>query len=60
MAARALLDRNPRPSEKEIKEALAYNLCRCGTHIEIIRAVQRAAELQGRAAPKTAMAEVAQ
>ncbi|AZG06441.1 (2Fe-2S)-binding protein [Pigmentiphaga sp. H8] len=60
MAARALLDRNPRPTENEIKQALAYNLCRCGTHIEIIRAVQRAAELQGKAAPRTAMAEGAQ
>ena len=41
--------------------ALAYNLCRCGTHIEIIKAVQRAAELQGKAAPMTAaMAEGAQ
>lgn len=49
MAARALLDRNPRPSVDEIKQALAYNLCRCGTHLEIIKAVQRAAELQGQA-----------
>ncbi|OVZ64922.1 (2Fe-2S)-binding protein [Pigmentiphaga sp. NML080357] len=61
MAARALLDRNPRPTVDEIKQALAYNLCRCGTHIEIIKAVQRAAELQGKAAPMTAaMAEGAQ
>ncbi|VCU68424.1 Nicotinate dehydrogenase subunit A [Pigmentiphaga humi] len=47
MAARALLDRNPDPSEDEIKQALAYNLCRCGTHIEIIKAVRRAARLRG-------------
>ena len=47
MAAHALLARNPRPSETEIREELRYNLCRCGTHYEIIRAVQRAAELMG-------------
>ena len=47
MAAHALLARNPRPSEAEIREELRYNLCRCGTHYEIIRAVQRAAELMG-------------
>ncbi len=41
----ALLRRNPDPSEAEIKEFLRYNLCRCGTHYEIIRAVRRAAEL---------------
>ena len=45
MAAHALLARNPRPSETEIREELRYNLCRRGTHYEIIRAVQRAAEL---------------
>jgi nicotinate dehydrogenase subunit A len=35
--------RNPRPSEAEVLEALRYNLCRCGAHIEIVRAVMRAA-----------------
>ncbi len=45
MTAHALLTRNPRPSEAEIREELRYNLCRCGTHYEILRAVQRAAEL---------------
>ena len=49
MTARALLDRNPNPSEPAIRQALAGNLCRCGTHIEILRAVQRAAN-QGRPA----------
>jgi nicotinate dehydrogenase subunit A len=49
MAAKALLDRTPHPSEREIREALAGNLCRCGTHHRIIRAVQRAAQSQGAA-----------
>jgi nicotinate dehydrogenase subunit A len=43
MTAKDLLDRNPRPSEADIREALADNLCRCGTHGRIIRAVMRAA-----------------
>lgn len=43
MTATALLAKNPDPSETEIKEALARNLCRCGTHTRIIKAVQRAA-----------------
>ena len=43
MAAKALLDVNPRPSDDEIKEALARNLCRCGTHQRILRAIRRAA-----------------
>ena len=44
MSARALLARNPHPKEKEIREALAGNLCRCGTHHRILRAVARAAK----------------
>jgi nicotinate dehydrogenase subunit A len=43
ITAKALLLRNPTPSETEIRETLRYNLCRCGAHIEIIRAVMRAA-----------------
>jgi nicotinate dehydrogenase subunit A len=43
VAATALLHRNPHPSEAEIKTALQGNLCRCGTHLRIVRAVQRAA-----------------
>jgi len=43
MAAKALLDRNPHPSVDDIRNELASNLCRCGAHIEIVRAVQRAA-----------------
>jgi nicotinate dehydrogenase subunit A len=44
MTAKALLDRNQHPTSAEIREALAQNLCRCGTHLRIIRAVQRAAK----------------
>ena len=44
MSARALLARNPRPNQGEIREALAGNLCRCGTHHRILRAVLRAAQ----------------
>lgn len=43
MSAAALLSRNADPSADEIKEALARNLCRCGTHTRMIKAVQRAA-----------------
>ncbi len=41
----ALLARNPDPSDEEIRRELSGNLCRCGTHLEILRAVRRAAEL---------------
>jgi nicotinate dehydrogenase subunit A len=41
MTAKALLDSNPHPTEDEIKSALAANLCRCGTHLRIVRAIQR-------------------
>lgn len=44
MTAKALLDRTPRPTEAQIKEALNANLCRCGAHNRIVRAVQRAAK----------------
>jgi nicotinate dehydrogenase subunit A len=43
VSAKALLDRNPAPSRAEIAAALDHNLCRCGAHNRIIRAVQRAA-----------------
>ena len=42
MTTKALLDKNPKPTETQIREALAGNLCRCGTHIRILRAVKRA------------------
>lgn len=41
----ALLRRLPSPTDAQVREALAHNLCRCGTHIEILQAVRRAAEL---------------
>ena len=43
MSIKALLLRSPRPSEADVREALRYNLCRCGAHIEIMRAAMRAA-----------------
>lgn len=42
MTTKALLDKNPKPTDRQIKEALAGNLCRCGTHVRILRAVKRA------------------
>ena len=42
MQAADLLETNPRPSEDEIRAALANNICRCGTHTRIVAAVQRA------------------
>jgi nicotinate dehydrogenase subunit A len=44
MQAKALLDTNPHPTDADIKDALARNLCRCGTHLRIVRAVKRAAQ----------------
>lgn len=41
----ALFERNPQADEQEIKNELAYNLCRCGTHIEILRAAAKARQL---------------
>jgi nicotinate dehydrogenase subunit A len=43
MSAKALLDRNPRPDAAAIRTALDGNLCRCGSHNRIVRAIQRAA-----------------
>jgi len=43
ISAKALLDRNPQPSRAEIAAALDANICRCGSHNRILRAVQRAA-----------------
>jgi nicotinate dehydrogenase subunit A len=48
MAAADLLNRNPQPQEADVRAALADNLCRCGTHNRIIRAVLRAAQQNGR------------
>ena len=43
LRAQALLERNPSPSDAEIREHMSPNLCRCGTHVRILRAVRRAA-----------------
>jgi len=48
MSAKALLDRNPKPSEVDVREALAANLCRCRTHNRIVRAILRGADDLGR------------
>ncbi len=45
MTTVALLARNPAPSDRQARQALAGNLCRCGTHVEILDAVRRAAHL---------------
>ena len=42
MTAKALLDRTPKPTEAQIRKALAANLCRCGTQNRIVRAIQKA------------------
>ncbi|HDS1754948.1 (2Fe-2S)-binding protein [Pseudomonas sp. M5] len=46
MTAKALLDRIPDASDEQIRNELSGNLCRCGTHVEILRAVRRAAGRQ--------------
>lgn len=43
MRAQALLEKNPSPSQSEIRQALQTSLCRCGTHMRVLRAVERAA-----------------
>jgi nicotinate dehydrogenase subunit A len=48
MSAKALLDANSRPAEGEVRQALAGNLCRCGTNNRIVAAIMRAAEVMGR------------
>jgi nicotinate dehydrogenase subunit A len=46
MQSAALLTQNPKPTEQQIKAELASNLCRCGTHLRIVRAVRRAADIR--------------
>lgn len=43
MSAKVLLDKNPNPTDTEIKQVLDGNLCRCGSHLRIVRAIKRAA-----------------
>ena len=47
MTSAALLARNSSPSDEQIRQELAYNLCRCGTHVQILSAVRKAAERIG-------------
>jgi nicotinate dehydrogenase subunit A len=44
MTAKALLDRNPKPTEPQIREAMAGVLCRCGAHVRMVRAIKRYAD----------------
>ncbi len=58
MRAQALLDSNPAPSEADIRAHMQPNLCRCGTHMRILRAIQRAArELQAAGTKPKALAQ---
>lgn len=50
MTVEALLRRNPAPSDAQIRNELHYNLCRCGTHVEILQAAHRAIELRQKTA----------
>jgi nicotinate dehydrogenase subunit A len=54
MRAQALLEKNPSPTEAEIRRHMMPNLCRCGTHMRILRAVRRAAEQMRAAAARQA------
>jgi len=47
MSTKVLLDRNPAPTEQEVKEALSGNLCRCGNYPNILRSVHSAAKTMG-------------
>ncbi len=47
LTAQAFLERNPNPSEQEVRQALDANLCRCGAHNRIVKAVLRAAKKVG-------------
>ncbi|MFT5133279.1 MAG: carbon-monoxide dehydrogenase small subunit [Gammaproteobacteria bacterium] len=45
VAAKALLDKNPDPSEQEVKEAIGGHLCRCGTYVRIVKSILHGAEI---------------
>ncbi len=53
MSAAALLARNPHPTDVEIEDAMAGNICRCGTYQQIKAAILRAASMQRETAPST-------
>src|SRR6266852_1712187 len=55
ISAKALLDHNPTPSRAEIAAALDDNICRCGSHVRILRAVERAARMLGEGAARLAL-----
>jgi carbon-monoxide dehydrogenase small subunit len=48
MSAKALLDRNPHPTEDQIKEGIANNICRCTGYVQIVEAIQAAARTMKR------------
>jgi len=52
ISAKALIDRNPKPTRAEIAQALDGNICRCGSHNRIIRAVERAAAVMRQGAAR--------
>jgi nicotinate dehydrogenase subunit A len=54
MRAQALLEQNPEPSDAQVRRHMMPNLCRCGTHLRILRAVGRAAAQMRAAAPPAA------
>jgi nicotinate dehydrogenase subunit A len=56
MMTLALLQHTPAPTETQIRQQLSHNLCRCGTHVEIVRAVQRASVLMVEAARVSGLA----
>jgi nicotinate dehydrogenase subunit A len=58
MRAQALLEQNPSPSDAEIRQHMMPNLCRCGTHMRILRAVRRAAQALSASGVNRATAEV--
>jgi len=45
VAAKALLDKNPDPSEREVREAIGGHLCRCGTYVKIVKSILHGAEI---------------
>ena len=52
MTVEALLRRNPQPTEQQLRNELHHNLCRCGTHVEIMQAALRAVELRAGRGPQ--------
>ena len=52
MMTASMLQHNPAPTDTQIRQQLSHNLCRCGTHVEIVNAVKRAALLMAQAAPR--------